>query len=80
MVRNFSVQDSVSLNLGQGLGVRRRSVDSGINSQIRIVKVFGALSSFPLATLANGSILYPPTLKIFPMVNRIHHRLLIPEI
>lgn len=61
MVRNFSAQYFVSLNLGQGWGVRRgRNVDFGIDSQIRIVKVFWALSSLPLASLANGSTLYSP--------------------
>lgn len=67
MVRNFSAQYFVSLNLGQGWGVRRgRNVDLGIDSQIRIVNVFWTLSSLPLANLANGSTLYfPPPLKNF---------------
>lgn len=58
MVSNSSVQYLVSLNLGQGWGVgRRTSVDFGTHSQIRIVKVFWVLSSLPLASLANGSTL-----------------------
>ena len=56
----------------------RRSDDFGTNSQIRIVNVLGPhiLSQRLSWQMARPSV----PLEMFLMVNRIHHRLVIPEI
>lgn len=79
MVRNFSARYFVSFNFGEGVGVRGgRSADFGTNSQIRIVNVLGPriLSHWLSWQMALPSV----PLEMFLMVNRIHHRLVIPEI